>query len=98
MPLIEWLKSEIDARGTTQVEIARALGWSESKISKILNRVRTLTAEEFVDVMRLFGWPAPTDDTPVARLVRAAAVLAPEDVAHITRLSERLAQGNQSGP
>ena len=97
MPLIEWLKSEIEARGTTQVEIGRALGWSESTTSKILRRHRRLSADELVDVMRLLGWPAPTDDTPAARLVRAAAALAPDDLAHVTSLAERLARGSQSG-
>ena len=92
MALIEWLKSEIEARGTTQLEISRALGWSESTMSKFLHRHRNLRAEELVDVMRLLGWPVPMEDTPAARLVRAAAALAPDDLAHVTSLAERLAR------
>ena len=47
--------------------------------------------------MRLLGWPVPMEDTPAARLVRAAAALAPDDLAYVTSLAERLARDSQSG-
>src|SRR3954470_5298358 len=46
------------ARGLSQVELARELGLSQSRVSAIEHGRLSLSAEEFLDVLKLFNVPA----------------------------------------
>jgi transcriptional regulator with XRE-family HTH domain len=54
------------ARGWSQVELAQRLELSQSRLSDVERGQRSLTAEEFLDVLRLFNVPA-TDFASQAR-------------------------------
>jgi transcriptional regulator with XRE-family HTH domain len=67
----------LERRGASQTDLARAIGLTESQMSKAMNGGRRLTASEADSIRRFFGYRLPDDPLdPVDALIND----------HLTRL------------
>ena len=68
---MEWLKEQLRDRGISQVDAGAAIGLSESKMSKVMNGSRKLSADEADGLRRFLGYYLPDDsrDAPEVRIM-----------------------------
>ncbi|WP_349380798.1 helix-turn-helix transcriptional regulator [Paracoccus sp. (in: a-proteobacteria)] len=68
---MEWLKEQLEQRGLTQAAAGDAIGLSESKMSKVMNGSRKLSADEADGLRRFLGYYLPDDprDAPEVRIM-----------------------------
>lgn len=57
------LRAERVARGLTQAEIAKRLGWTSAKYARRENGIVKITADELVEIMRALGCDVLSDIT-----------------------------------
>jgi transcriptional regulator with XRE-family HTH domain len=74
---MDWVRQQLERRGASQTDLARAIGLTESQMSKAMNGGRRLTASEADSIRRFFGYRLPDDPLdPVDALIND----------HLTRL------------
>ncbi len=64
----EYLAEELDERGLTGADLARALGVPQNRVSEILNGKRAVTVDTAIAVVSLDGNDAAVLDEPAAEL------------------------------
>ena len=53
--VVDWIRSELEAHGKSQLELARFLGLQESQVSKLMRGKRGLDVNELERVEQFFG-------------------------------------------
>ena len=87
MEILDWIRREIEARGITQGDFRRAIGWSSSEATKVLGGQRRLRADELLDILRYFGVPSPIGEQSTAQVAaRHLATLQPAQQAALLAL------------
>lgn len=61
---VDWIAQKLEETGTSQVELAGAIGLTESQMSKSLKGNRRFSAEEADAIRRFFGYRLPEDPHP----------------------------------
>lgn len=74
---MNWLRRQLEDRGITQADAGLAIGLSESKMSKVMNGSRKLSADEADGLRRFLGYHLPDDpqDSPEVRIMTHLAKL-----------------------
>jgi len=75
LDFVDWLQSEMDARGWRQADLARAGGLHTGHLSRVLNRERKPGVEFCQGVARAFGML----DVDVMRIAGLAENTSPDD-------------------
>lgn len=58
---MEWLKSEMQARGLKGRHVGEAIGLTDGQMSLVLSGRRKLSAKEADDIRRFLGYTVPDD-------------------------------------
>lgn len=67
---IAWIDEQLAKRGMPRRELASAIGFTESQMSKVMNGTRQLSADEADAIRRFFGYRLPDDpvDTDMSHI------------------------------
>jgi len=60
---MQWIDEQLKERGMNRRQLAEAIGFTESQMSKTMAGTRQLSAQEADAIRRLFGYRLP-DDPP----------------------------------
>ncbi len=79
--IITWIDAELRARGLPNRALAAHMGWSDSRISKVMHRGRNLLASELLEVFQFFGYSTPVDEayegSDLAETTRLVSAMSP---------------------
>lgn len=74
---MKWVDDQLRSRGLPRRALAEHLGWTESKMSKVMNGDQTLKADDADEIRRFFGYRLPDDpiETEEQRILEQIARL-----------------------